>query len=141
MSDFEANNGELDDRDKGLVAALAAGATMDEAAVRVGLCTRQAYRRARRPLFKAALSEARTRRWVPASDYLLTQVERICRQLVTIADDATVRADIRLKAMMGVVGLATGLHKLVTEGTSLAALEASLDTQTTDEGHGDADAT
>ena len=80
--------GELDDRDRALVALLASGQSKTEAAAQLGVSVETAYRRSRKPAFRAALSDARRAAFArPAANALAVLPLGIERLKSIVSDD------------------------------------------------------
>lgn len=115
---------DFDALDLSLIDALASGLSMTEAAGAVGLSASAAYRRGRRPMFRAAVNEKRGEAWRPIAAALRSECLNAVMALARIRDDASVHASTRVRACEAILNQATRFDGQTIVGPELATLQA-----------------
>lgn len=118
---------ELDTTDLTLIERLASGSTMTEAAAGLGLSASSAYRRARRPAFKAALVEHRGSQWRPIAHALRCECLASVRVMARIRDDDTVSARVRSETAAKIIEMAVGLSNHLDVVPAIAELQREVE--------------
>lgn len=116
----------LDNTDLGLIAALASGVAITDAAAQLGVSAPTAYRRQRKPGFRVALAQARALKWLPDAERFRTEVGKSLDALVSVRDAAATSAAVRVRASVSIVELALALHENVDVNARLEDVEAAL---------------
>jgi hypothetical protein len=114
---------ELSERDLALIAAIASGRTVTEAAAELGISAPTAYRRLGDPAFAARLATAKAANWSPESTELRSEFRRSVAHMVATRDDENVHASTRLRAAQAICDLALRVTKEVELAARVAALE------------------
>ncbi|HEX4150342.1 MAG TPA: helix-turn-helix domain-containing protein [Pirellulales bacterium] len=109
-------------KDDALALELAAGATVADAARRVGISERTAWRRLQDPAFKARVAQTRRDAFVQAIGVLQSASVKAAKTLRDLLVDES--AGIRLRSAVAVLETASRLGELVELGERLAALES-----------------
>jgi len=113
----------LSDRDRAIVACLAAGKTPTEAAAELGVSAPTIYRRMSDPAFRAALAVAKAAGWAGEVSELRREFRRSVAHMVRVRDDESVHDATRMRAAVAICELSLRLTKEIDYDSRLAALE------------------
>ena len=112
-----------DDATRKLLAALACGATVENAAAKAGVSERTAYRRLQDPAFQTQLDALRAEMVERTAGMLTGAGLGAVKTLVDLQQDATIPATVRRRAARDVLEMGVRLRELAALEDRLAALE------------------
>jgi hypothetical protein len=114
-------------QDQALLAALAIGSTVENAARKVGIGERTAYRRLAEPAFQARLQQARVDLVLRTAALLTGAGLGSVKTLVDLQHDAATPAAVRRGAARDVLELGCKLREAAAMNERLTALEGQLE--------------
>lgn len=109
--------------DEVMLRALAAGASITNAAALAGCSTKTVARRLANPEFRSRLNGLRAEQFADVATMLRAELPPTIKQAIAIRDDPDVAAGTRLQACTVIVAWATKFHELTDLNPRLEVLE------------------